>query len=392
MASLYKLENGRFELSVFLGNVRRKISMGKTNKKAATIVEHMVEKLVFAKNTNTVPDYDVTAWVTELPIDSRLFQRLVKLELVKPRIEADRKTSSLSIKDLLDRFMAFQGSRVKPASQKKAKDSLGKLLNHFSHERLIRDITVGDAKNFDAVGRGTHSEAHQRTLNRYAKQLFQFALENRWVDCNPFESVKSASIAGKRNHYVDGKQIESILANCVDPKLKLVIALARYAGLRVPSEVLSLAWSDIRLDESPPILRIAHHKTKERCVPIVPELRPFLVSARRTEGKVVVGNCGNLRRQFGEVLARLEIEPWEKLFQTLRQSCENDLVRRGVNSHAVAAWMGHSVRVSQQHYMMVTSDDFAKVTSSQRLESCCAKNSEQNSEQHTPETERKGKK
>ena len=50
------------------------------------------------------------------------------------------------------------------------------------------------------------------------------------------------------------------------------------------------------------------------------------------------------------------------MFQTLRRSCETHLIALGHPQHVVSAWLGHSERVSKNHYLMVTSADFAKAT------------------------------
>lgn len=50
------------------------------------------------------------------------------------------------------------------------------------------------------------------------------------------------------------------------------------------------------------------------------------------------------------------------MFQTLRRSCETHLISLGHPHHVVANWLGHSVQVSKDHYLMVTSEDFAKAT------------------------------
>ena len=56
------------------------------------------------------------------------------------------------------------------------------------------------------------------------------------------------------------------------------------------------------------------------------------------------------------------MEPWKRLWQTLRQSCEQDWAMEGVPQFAVSLWMGHSMTVSGRHYANNVPDElFARV-------------------------------
>jgi integrase len=59
-----------------------------------------------------------------------------------------------------------------------------------------------------------------------------------------------------------------------------VVALSRYGGIRVPSELLTLTWADVDRERSRFRVhapKTEHHKDGgDRWVPIFPELRPHL--------------------------------------------------------------------------------------------------------------------
>jgi integrase len=65
---------------------------------------------------------------------------------------------------------------------------------------------------------------------------------------------------------------------------KLLISLSRFAGLRVPSEALSLRWQDVDWERQR--LTIPSPKTEYlagrgyRVIPLFPELRPYLESTK----------------------------------------------------------------------------------------------------------------
>ena len=114
----------------------------------------------------------------------------------------------------------------------------------------------------------------------------------------------------------------------------------------------------------------AHHGGDHavRVVPICPELRAILAEALEpgAEAKeslivpMASRNTVNLRTQFERIIAKAGHEPWPRLFQNLRASCETDWVEK-YPSHVVAKWLGHSPKVAAQHYLMSREHHFEDV-------------------------------
>ena len=71
-----------------------------------------------------------------------------------------------------------------------------------------------------------------------------------------------------------------------------------------------------------------------------------------------LGNV-NLRTGLQKILRRANVEAWPKLFQNLRASRETELMRSHP-AHVVYAWLGNSREVAQDHYLMVTEDDYER--------------------------------
>ncbi len=63
----------------------------------------------------------------------------------------------------------------------------------------------------------------------------------------------------------------------------------------------------------------------------------------------------NLHRGLEKFIKCLGLTPWDDLFQTLRRSAETDFARTHPQ-HAVSKWIGHSMAVSERHYLQVTDD------------------------------------
>jgi integrase len=185
-------------------------------------------------------------------------------------------------------------------------------------------------------------------------------------------------IKQERQRFITREVTSRILDKC-DPTWKVIVALARYGGLRCPSEVLSLRWDGIDWEhsritvESP---KTEHHPGRaRRVIPLFPELRDILGDAREIapDGAVyVVGgnyratantpkgwkNC-NLRTQFERIINRAGLEPWPRLFHNLRASRETELA--AVHPlHVVTAWLGNTPKIAMTHYLQVTDADFER--------------------------------
>ena len=159
-------------------------------------------------------------------------------------------------------------------------------------------------------------------------------------------------------------------ATSADLRLKLVFALARYAGLRTPSETHLLTWSDVNWQHNR--LRVRSPKTErhlgheQRAVPICAKLAKILQDAYDAapdgaERVVTLGECGHLRTRMRHAIRRAGVAEWDSLWQTLRRSCEIEWAQ-AYPQFAVSKWIGHSITVSGRHYANLVPDElFAKV-------------------------------
>jgi integrase len=93
---------------------------------------------------------------------------------------------------------------------------------------------------------------------------------------------RKAVLPAGRKYYVSPEDTRAILAAC-NPTWRIIVALARYGGLRCPSEVLSLKWEHVNFETnrmSVPSCKTEHHPGRAyRVCPIFVELRPYLDEA-----------------------------------------------------------------------------------------------------------------
>ncbi len=191
---------------------------------------------------------------------------------------------------------------------------------------------------------------------------------------NPFEDMKCGSSCNtERFYFVTDAEIQAVIAACPDVEWRLIFGLARYGGLRVPSEILPLQWADVDFDNMRFTVRspkTEHQGKPSRVVPIFPELYPLLLDAfeQAEEGSKYVITAyrdatQNLQTQAHRIIRRAGLEPWPKTFQNLRSTQETEPVEQ-FPVHVVTGWLGNSPEIAKKHYLQTMEVHFARATGS----------------------------
>lgn len=373
MATLVHEANGTHRIAFVDRNKRRRtIRLGKMAKSAARKIKIRIEELNAATITRMAPDDDTSRWVASL--GDVLVKKLVKVGLIAPR----QPVNSTSLANFLAGYLARRQEN-KPASRIVWGQVIRDLNAYFGDQKELKTVTPADALDFKAhlQGRKLAAATISKRL-QHARMFFADALHRELIVKNPFIDVKMAApIDLSQRHYVERATTERILAAC-DPTWRAIVALARYGGLRCPSEVLSLKWTDInwvtgRMNVFSP--KLEHHAFRaHRQVPLFPRLREILAESKSlaNAGHEYVINNGyreaalraekgwanaNLRTQFERILGRAEIETWPGLFHALRSSCETEPAK-DFPIHVVASWLGNTPAIAAKHYLLVRSCDF----------------------------------
>lgn len=134
---------------------------------------------------------------------------------------------------------------------------------------------------FAAHLRGVYAEATaSRTIKR-CRQFFKAAGRRKLISENAAEGVKAGSqVNPARRVFVERGVVDKLIDACASVGMRLVIALARYGGLRIPSELRELTSGDVNWERGRFTVRLPkQEKMKDggiRVVPILPELKPYL--------------------------------------------------------------------------------------------------------------------
>lgn len=373
MACLTADSKGRryIQLNEFPG--RPKVWLGDVPKKLAESLLVKIEALLIAKASGQPLDHQTALWIGEIsrtPASEKICKRLVALGLMEA--VSTEATAAAAMGDILDRYINGR-SKLKPNTLRNYLTTKRLLEEFFEASRAIETIHAGQARDYREWLVGKYSPATVSREIKRARQFFEYAKDCRLTAENPFAKIKAGSQKNtKRKHFVGRDVIEKVLEACSDNDWRLLLALARYGGLRIPSELQELTWGDIDWHGGKFTVRVpkkAHiDGHQSRVVPIFPEIRPYLQQAfdDAPEDSIHV-----LRRDFHRegyayagvlrIVKRASVQPWPKLLQNLRASRETELMRENP-AHVVHAWLGHSKEVAEDHYLMVTEEDYERAT------------------------------
>ncbi len=360
MASLITYRGGlrRIDFALSPNGPRRAVRLGRVNAKTAKATLARVETLIADKLTSRTHDAELCQWLGSL--DEAMLERLRKVGLA----EGVGVTRTM-LGDFLKRAEAARD--VKPSTRVFHSHTYRNLLEHFGPGRLLGDITEADADAWRAW-LVEHERLAPATVARRvvaARTLWRMAGRWKLTHGNPFAGVKGGTQQNEsRKRFITHDTIRRVIDACPDVEWRLLVGLARFGGLRTPSEPLALAWGDIDWDRG--TIRVQSAKTAHhdghavRLVPLFPELRPLLLDAYEAapEGTEHVitryrDATQNLGTQLSRIVRRAGLEPWPRQWQNLRASRESELMREYDLSTA-CRWIGNSPAVAAKHYAMDT--------------------------------------
>lgn len=270
MASVTTEANGRRTIQ-FVGRdrKRRSIRLGKTSARLANEIKTRVEALNAACLSGQSIDGETAHWVSTL--DSSFAAKLSAVGLI-----SERAGNTATLGSWLDFYISSR-TDVKPRTITNLNQAGQRLLEFFGANQLLRDITPGDADEFR---RWVFDQVGENTARRHcgrAKQLFRAAVRKRIISENPFADMTGCTVRANptRQYFLTREDATKVYAACPDTEWQVIFTLARFGGLRCPSKILALQWSDV--DWANDRLRVPSPKTEQyegrdsRLIPLFPK-------------------------------------------------------------------------------------------------------------------------
>lgn len=359
---------------------RAKIFCGNLSKKQVEQVRLHVEHLISAKQSGTAIPQNTAAWLGDLK--GPLRERLEALQVITP----EKVASDFSV-------VAYMEHCIANLTDKKAntiriyKRSLYFVKQFFGDTKLTA-VTTGQAKQFKAFllsperkdGGKTLGENTSRKMICKLKTVLNSAVEEELISKNPFKAKglsSSVSASSKeKEQFIEQADVDTVIRCAPDDEFALIIALARYGGLRLPSEFPLLTHGSFKLSGDTPYFEVyapktQHVKPGNRIVPMFPELLPYVkkvVSSSKAKQRDFIfsdryRNCSeaNITNTMRRAIKKAGLKIWPKLWTNLRASRETELLR-SFDIKDVCNWIGNSPGVALKHYLRADNDALRKAT------------------------------
>ena len=370
MASINRDKNGNCRLQFkSLDGKRRTIRLGKITKKVSERILFHIEEIIAARTTNVPLSAPTAQWVTTLSNSMR--DKLAACELIE-------KPKEITLGDWIDQYINGRTS-LKPGTVRNLRRNASLLIEFFGSDQKLKSINRGDADEFrEFLASKKFAPATIGRAIKRARQFFIAAMRRDLVTGNPFEGVNAPmQVNDNRRQYIPAETIYKAIEAAPNAEWRLIIALSRFGGLRIPSELVTLKWEDI--DWANNRIRVHQPKLEHlpggsfRVMPLFPRLRPYLEEqfelAEPGAKYVITGNRtanSNLRTQFQRILKRAMVKSWPRLFHNLRASFETDVCEE-FPVHVAAEWCGNSLAVAEKHYLSTTEDHFRRAVEGQEI-------------------------
>ena len=234
--------------------------------------------------------------------------------------------------------------------------------------------------------------------------VFEWGVDQDWLVKNPMKNIPIGSTVNRdNNRTISMDEYAKLLAACRHQEWRTIIALARIGGLRCPSEIQRLRWSDIHWADNRFLVRspkTEHHEGhRERLVPLFPELQAELerqFSLDETKGNEFVieryqKTSWNLHAAFEGISKRAGLGTIIRPFDNMRMSRSNEVWER-FGSGKENLWIGHSEMIRRKHYQGELSDEaFAEAAGATGATKADAESQVPHAPDHAEPTEKDGK-
>jgi len=361
----YKTSQGNWQVNFSEGGKQKTLYLGREFTSAsADRVARIVTDILACRNRGDSLPLEIFRQIEMLP--ERIQKSFERLGLIGGIV-------SRTLENLLESFYKTK-SHLKPGTQTAYKVFGDLLVTFFGKDCRLGTIEKSDCERFRNQYLSDYSVCTVSRGIRRCRAIFRFAVESGWLQKNPFDKVCGVrvDVNVNRQFYVDREMIYKVLACCRDDHDRLLLSLARFGGLRIPSEIRRLRYSDF----SDNVIRVHRDtKTGAREVPLFGEIREIfdrIVNLRKIAGTLLRGekmpeefvfaNLRNFRSRILLAIRESGVKCWEKLFVNLRSSCITDMAERGYSEKTLDAMFGNSAAIRSRHYVQFRKErEYARV-------------------------------
>jgi len=255
---------------------------GCTKKQTGQILIH-VEKIIRVRQSKLTLEQSTAEWLGTLQGPIR--KRLEDLGLIEP----PKQPTDVTVVGFMESYVQKR-TDIALNTRRIFERSLHFTKLFFGEKKKLLEVTAGDAKDFGrwlrAWGRKNDTEGlaenSARKMMDKLKTVYNAAIDHELLAKNPFRGI-ATSVTGneEKQRFVGADTIHNAIKYAPDEQFAAIIALARFGGLRTPSEFRHLKHGDFKMNSKTAEFTIycqktAHTGKKNRVAPVFTELRPYL--------------------------------------------------------------------------------------------------------------------
>lgn len=330
-----------YRLRVYTAAGRRSIWLGRIPGPDAVAIQRHVDEILAAQTADIPYPRATVRWLEALPHAMR-----IKLQAVTGAMR--------TVATAADEYIDARSAQWSIATMESVTRSLGHLTDALGTRR-IDAVSIEDiADAAEQLGQGPSTRGK---IAKDWRAMFAWCIDRHWITDNPARHL-ATTITVRDKQFISADLVVRVMAACTDPELHLVIALSRFAGLRISSEIRHMEWS--HFDRERARLRVID--TKRGCERLVPISIVVLQSLDRQPAGELLGQIRTLSHaaitaRFTRLLHQCNIAPWSPLWHSMRASRETEWIRQfGVAT--ATQWIGNSPTVALRNYGTVPDTDW----------------------------------
>jgi integrase len=351
----YKTGQGVWQLNFSLSGKQRTLYLGKKfTASAAERVSRLVTEIIACRDRGDKLPVDLLYRVREL--SPRVRESLERFGLVT-------NCFGMTLKELF-RCHEQTKERQKIGTIRHYREWYNRFIGFFGANVKVSSITKEKAEKFADFCEDALSPCTIYRGLGTCRAIFDYAVSKGVIAVDPFSNIyRGQRTNEERMYYVERDVIAKVLSYCSDNYERLIVVLARYGGLRIPSEIRNIRYRDF----ADTIIKIHKDtKTGARDVPLFREIKDVFSRLSGSPDDLIFSD--NYRTDWGawtmlsNILEYNGVERWPKLFVNLRASCIMDLVEYGYSEKTLDAIFGNSTEVRKTHYIKLQQEkEYKKV-------------------------------
>ncbi|MBS1513463.1 MAG: phage integrase family protein [Bacteroidetes bacterium] len=279
---------------------------------------------------------------------------------------------NLKISHIKKTILNYVDSNLSKGSLEKYDLTLRKFIEVIG-DKEINLVTIQDVENFKAILSKNIRKHSVNTYIRYVKAIWNLLVKLGIIANSNLSGVKQFKIPEKEIISFTESEIELIVENTKDEKIKNIIMLAVETGLRI-SELLNLKIKNLDFENE--LIKVNNTEEfrtksgKNRIIPFNINIEKIINFALQRKGlqktdtdKYLFVSKYNIpyKRNFITVYFRRKLDElkFDKRyhFHCLRATFIMNLVRKGVNPIIIQKLAGHSSLVVTQRYCYIQISD-----------------------------------